>query len=82
MSLDDARTGKAPMRHVGLYYLIQRIEDDKLFRFSPKPGIDIPEGYVFVEKAYDEDGLLLPQFWALKRWNMGQDRPKEDLNEA
>ena len=76
-NLDDIRTGKRPFRLPSEYMLIERQCDKKSFRFRPRPGMDVPEGYVHLENSYDEEGRLFPQFWALLRWTPEIDKPKE-----
>jgi hypothetical protein len=80
-TLEDIRTGKTPIRHYLSYLLIERESDKRLYRFNPLMGV-VPEGYTHLEDSYDENGMLLPEFWALVRWTPEQDKPKETPNET
>lgn len=69
------------MKSVYEYVLVKCIADGRLFRMPPT--MDLPDGYEKVERddplktdgrctypVYDDNGRLLPKYWALERLDL------------
>ena len=61
------------MRHPGDYRIAQHSINLKFYRIFPEDYENLPNYFVRIEEGhpsfYQEDGMLLPEYWILLRWN-------------